>query len=81
MFMRFVVTQIDEDSHQPQGVFAAAYDLLESDNLNSDVEKHLREVLFWFEENLHSPKDYFDADSALFGSSQMLRRVSKEFGN
>jgi hypothetical protein len=79
MFLRFVITQIDEDSHQPQGVFAAAYDLLESSKLNSVEEKHLREILVWFEENLHSPEDYFKAQRAVFwfksSADESIKRI------
>jgi len=34
MFMRFVITRTDPDSHKPQGVFAAAYSLLDSGELS-----------------------------------------------
>jgi hypothetical protein len=34
MFLRFVTTRIDEDSRKPQDVFAAAYLLLDSGDLN-----------------------------------------------
>ncbi len=30
MYLRFVVTFIDEDSHKPQGVFTAAYEMQDS---------------------------------------------------
>jgi hypothetical protein len=66
MFLRFVITQIDEDSHKPQGVFTAAYDLLESGKLNSEEEAYLREILFWFEKNLPRPSKYFKARRAVF---------------
>jgi hypothetical protein len=36
MYLRFVTTRIDEDSHKPQGVFVAAYSLLDSGDLNPD---------------------------------------------
>jgi len=33
MYLRFVTTRIDEDSHEPQGVFVASYALLESGDI------------------------------------------------
>jgi hypothetical protein len=56
MFLRFVITQIDEDSHKPQGLFQAAYDLLESGDLSVDERGQLREVLIWFNKHLPSPR-------------------------
>ena len=55
MYLRFVVTKIDGDSHQPQGLFIAAYTLLTSADLNEDDRKILRDVLHWFNENLPVP--------------------------
>jgi hypothetical protein len=56
MFLRFVVTQIDDDSRQPQGLFAAAHDLLDSGDLARDEYLQLREVLIWLNKNLPSPR-------------------------
>ncbi len=66
MFLRFTITQIDEDSHKPQGVFSAAYSLLDSGDLDSVEWKQLRELLDWFDENLSSPPDSFYASRAIF---------------
>lgn len=55
MYLRFVVTQVDEDSHQPKGLFVAAHEILESGDMSLDDRKQLREVLFWFNKNLPSP--------------------------
>ena len=59
MFLRFVITQIDEDSHKPQGLFVAAHELLDSGELPSAERHHLREVLIWFNKNLPSPRYEF----------------------
>ena len=79
MFLRFVVTRIDDASHQPQGVFTAAYDLLESGELNSEEEERLREILFWFEKNLPSPSKYYKARRAVFWfrseAEENIRRI------
>lgn len=78
MFMRFAVTEIDEDSRRPRGVFAASYALLESGRLGAEEERRLREVLRWFEDYLPSP-DCFDRRRAVFwfkaGAGEMLRRA------
>lgn len=66
MFLRFTITQIDEDSHKPKGVFVAAYELLNSDNLDSFEWKRLRELLDWFNENLPHPPGSFYASRAIF---------------
>ena len=66
MFLRFTITQIDDTSHKPQGVFSAAYELLDSGDLNSDEWKQLRELLDWFDVNLKSPPDNFYASRAIF---------------
>jgi hypothetical protein len=66
MFIRLVVTRIDEDSNQPQGLFSAAYELLESGNLDSTHWKHLRETLDWFKENLPGPPERFGKRRATF---------------
>lgn len=56
MFLRFVITQIDEDSHKPQGLFSAAYELLDSGDLTLHERNQLREILIWFNKNLPSPR-------------------------
>ncbi|HYE74370.1 MAG TPA: hypothetical protein VEF04_13610 [Blastocatellia bacterium] len=66
MFLRFTITQIDEDSHKPQGIFSAAYSLLESGDFDAAEWKRLRELLDWFDENLPSPPDSFYASRAIF---------------
>jgi hypothetical protein len=66
MFMRFVTTRVHKDSHQPEGVFAAAHSLLDSDFLDSDEWKRLREIPIWFNKNLPHPPDRFFADRAIF---------------
>ncbi len=55
MYIRFVITQIDEDSHQPQGLFVAAAELLRSGILSTDEYKKLQDERAWFLANLPSP--------------------------
>ena len=66
MFMRFVTTRIDEDSRQPQGVFIAAYGLLDSGDLTTDEWKPVRGILDWFNEHLPHPPDRFSTGRAVF---------------
>ena len=66
MFLRFTITQMDEVSGKPQGVFSAAYALLDSCELDPEDSKRLREVLDWFDEHLPSPPEEFYASRAIF---------------
>lgn len=66
MFLRFVTTEIDEDSHLPKGVIIAAYSLLDSGDLNLQEWERLRVLMDWFEKNLPSPPDNFYAGRAIF---------------
>ena len=79
MFMRFAVTRMDEDSRRPQGVFAAAYALLDAGRLDADEERRLREVLRWLEEHLAAPPDGFLTCRAVFwfkaAASEKVGRV------
>ena len=55
MYLRFVVMQIDCDSHQPQGLFIAADMLLKSGDIMADDHKSLQEAITWFNRNLPVP--------------------------
>jgi hypothetical protein len=66
MWLRFVTTRVDEDSRKPEGVFMAAYSLLDSEDLDALEWKHLREILDWFKVNLPTPPDSFEASRAIF---------------
>jgi len=79
MFLRFAVKQIDEDSRRPQGVFTAAYDLLDSCRLAQEESSQLRNLLTWFEDNLPSPPEEYYAGRAVFwfkaGSNESINRI------
>jgi hypothetical protein len=61
MYLRFVTTRIDENSHKPQGVFVAAYSILDSGELAPDEWNRMREILDWFNKNLpHPPEDFYE---------------------
>ena len=66
MYLRFTTLKIDEDSKKPQGIFIAAYRLLESGDLSADEWKHLREILDWYKANLPLPPKTFKASRAIF---------------
>jgi hypothetical protein len=66
MYIRFVTTRIDQDSHRPQGVFVASYALLDSADLSRNEWKRLREALDWFNDNLPHPPEGFMAGRAIF---------------
>src|SRR5207302_9965943 len=66
MYLRFVTTRIDEDSHEPEGVFVAAYRLLDSGDLTKDEWKRVRTILDWFNTHLPQPPDKFTACRAIF---------------
>jgi hypothetical protein len=55
MYLRFVVTQIDEDSHQQKGLFITAYELYDSGGLSPEELTQLGDILIWFEKKLPSP--------------------------
>ena len=66
MFLRFTIGRVDEDSHRSQGLFVAAYELLDSGNLNSDEWKRIREILDWFNQHLPHPPEEFSKGRAIF---------------
>jgi hypothetical protein len=66
MYLRFVTTRIDQDSHKPEGVFMAAYTLLNSGDLTKEQWKRLRQILDWFGQNLPTPPKNFYAGRAIF---------------
>jgi hypothetical protein len=65
MFLRFVITLIDDVSHKPQGLFVAAHELLDSGDLSLVERDLLREVIIWFNKNLPSPRSMV-ASRAIF---------------
>ena len=55
MYIRFVTTQINKDSHQQEGLFRAANTLLDGGDLTPEERKQLQELLVWFNINLPAP--------------------------
>ena len=66
MYLRFVTTRIDNNSHKPQGVFVASHRLLDSGDLSPEEWTHVREILNWFNGNLPTPPKSFTTGRAIF---------------
>lgn len=79
MYIRFVITQIDEGSHQPQGLFSAAGALVTSGDLRADERKELQETLAWFNKNLPVPDNRSIGGRAIFwfrtNAQECVRRM------
>ena len=79
MYLRFTTLKIDEVSKRPQGIFVAAYGLLESGDLSAAEWKHLREILDWYKTNLPLPLKTFVASRAIFwfrsSAGESIRRM------
>ena len=79
MYLRFVVMQIDGDSHQPQGLFIAADTLLKSGDLSADDHKCLQEVIVWFNRNLPAPEEPWIRGRVVFwfkeSAQECIRRM------
>ena len=63
MFLRFIGSEIDEDSGTEKGVFRLAYDLRDSGLLNKNEDVRLDELLDWFKTNLPVPKKFRSANN------------------
>ena len=57
MYVRFAVTQTDEDSGYPMGVFMATNELRDSRDTRPELAEHIRTLRRWFHENLPAPGD------------------------
>jgi hypothetical protein len=57
-YMRFVIGRKDEDSHVEQGIFQAAAQALECQNIMGSDADQLNELRGWFSENLEKPTSF-----------------------
>ena len=57
-YVRFVVGRKDEDSHVEQGIFQAAGQALEWQNVTGSDADELKELRGWFNENLEKPSSF-----------------------
>jgi hypothetical protein len=61
MLIRFITDHIDKDSQVEEGIFHAAYRLLDSDTLPDHEHDELRALLDWFKHNLPHPTRFTSA--------------------
>jgi hypothetical protein len=57
-YVRFVIGRKDEDSHVEQGIFQAAAQALEWQNITGSDADQLNELRGWFSENLEKPTSF-----------------------
>ena len=58
MFIRFVSSEVDEDSHVAAGLFCAAFKLLEEMVLSDHEYDAVADLMRWFRLNLRVPFEY-----------------------
>jgi hypothetical protein len=58
MFMRFVSSEIDENSHVSAGLFCAAFKLLDEMVLTDHEYAAVADLMAWFNVNLRGPFEY-----------------------
>ena len=66
-YVRFVIGRKDEDSHVEQGIFRAAGQALEWQNVTGSDAEELKELRAWFSENLEKPSWSFGRDTLRLG--------------
>src|SRR5215468_4129164 len=76
-FIRFVTARVHKDSHRQEGVFAAAYALLDSGSLDQEELRRIREILIWFNKNLPTPAERFSADRAVLWFKASSKEISQ----
>ncbi len=52
------ITSIDENSHQPKGIFHAGWSLLDSGELSDTEAEDLRSLLQWFNKHMPYPTEF-----------------------
>jgi hypothetical protein len=67
-YVRFIIGRKDEDSHVEQGIFQAAAQALERQNITGSDADELNELRAWFSENLEKPTS-FGRDTLRLGIS------------
>ena len=55
MYLRFALSEVDEDSRKRRGVLVAAHGLRDEKVLSAEEQKVLVSVLEWFNSNLEVP--------------------------
>ena len=70
MFLRFVTTELDDESHKELGIFHAAGKLRSRGSLSQEEETLLQEIRDWFNVNLEKPKRLTSAKSPYYRKRQ-----------
>jgi hypothetical protein len=70
MFVRFVIAEIDEESHREVGVFHAAAKLRDDGMLSDYEEADLQEIRDWFNRNLEKPTRFTSAKRPYYRKRQ-----------
>src|SRR4030081_2521096 len=70
MFLRFVTTELHDESHQELGIFHAARYLRDSGSLSQAEEELLQEIRDWFNSNLEKPKRFTSAKPPYYRKRQ-----------
>jgi hypothetical protein len=77
MFLQLVIHQRDAGSHQHQGVFQAAYDLLERGDVSSEQAGRLKAILVWFERHVTTPDRSKLNERAIFWFKAMAEETNQ----
>jgi hypothetical protein len=70
MFVRFVIAEVDEESHKELGVFQAASRLRNNNALSEDEEAILQNIRDWFNRNLEKPTRFTTAKPPFYRKRQ-----------
>jgi hypothetical protein len=70
MFLRFVTTELHDESHQELGIFHAARYLRDSGSLSQAEEELLQEIRDWFNIHLEKPKRFTSAKPPYYRKRQ-----------
>ena len=54
-FVRLSTDRVDRDSNEPQGVFAAAYELCDDIETQPRIRRELKDLLAWLDRHLRAP--------------------------
>jgi len=79
MFLRFVTSDLDEESHQELGVFHAAGNLRDSGLLSEHDEETLQEIRDWFSDNLEKPARFMNAKTTSLPEAEEWDFVVQSF--
>jgi hypothetical protein len=70
MFLRFVISETDTESHQALGVFQAIFRLRDKGSLTEYEEAHLEQVRNWFNRSLEKPLRFTNAKPPYYRKRQ-----------